>query len=82
MIPLQQFMPDALAAILRKAPLTPEKVDFAWRSAVGGAVAQVLLELSSAESGSAHIWESSVRFLRRNPTISNRFEACQNACPR
>ena len=40
MIPVQQFMPDALAAILRKAPLTPEKVDFAWRSAVGGAVAR------------------------------------------
>ena len=31
-------MPDALAEILRKAPLTPEKVAFAWRSAVGPAV--------------------------------------------
>jgi hypothetical protein len=34
-------MPDALAAILRKAPLTPEKVAFAWRAAVGPAVAKV-----------------------------------------
>ena len=38
MIPVQQFMPDAVAEILRKAPLTPEKVAFAWRSAVGAAV--------------------------------------------
>ena len=31
-------MPEALAELLRKAPLTPEKVAFAWRSAVGAAV--------------------------------------------
>ena len=31
-------MPDALAAILRRAPLTDEKVAFAWRSAVGPAM--------------------------------------------
>jgi hypothetical protein len=37
-IPVQQFMPAALAEILRKAPLTPEKVAFAWRSAVGAAM--------------------------------------------
>jgi hypothetical protein len=34
-------MPDALADILRKAPLTPEKVAFAWRTAVGPAVERV-----------------------------------------
>lgn len=38
MIPLNRFMPEALAAILRKAPLSDEKVAFAWRSAVGPAV--------------------------------------------
>ena len=38
MIAVQRFMPQAVAEILRKAPLTPEKVAFAWRSAVGGAV--------------------------------------------
>jgi hypothetical protein len=38
MIPVHQFMPSALAEILRKAPLTPEKVAFAWRAAVGPAV--------------------------------------------
>ena len=41
MIPAQQVMPGALAAVLRKAPLTPEKVAFAWRTAVGPAVDRV-----------------------------------------
>ena len=31
-------MPAALAEVLRKAPLTADKVAFAWRSAVGPAV--------------------------------------------
>jgi hypothetical protein len=31
-------MPDALADILRRAPLTPEKVAFSWRTAVGSVV--------------------------------------------
>jgi hypothetical protein len=38
MIPLQQVMPDALAAAVRKAPLTPEKIAFAWRVTVGPAL--------------------------------------------
>lgn len=38
MIPVREVMPDALASIIRKAPLTPEKVAFAWRSAVGPVV--------------------------------------------
>ena len=37
-IPVHQFLPAASADILRKAPLTPEKVAFAWRLAVGPAV--------------------------------------------
>jgi hypothetical protein len=37
-VPLQQFLPAALASALRRAPLTPDKVAFAWRSAVGAAV--------------------------------------------
>jgi hypothetical protein len=35
MIPVQRFMPEAVAAILRGAPLSPEKIAFAWRTAVG-----------------------------------------------
>jgi hypothetical protein len=31
-------MPKVVAEVLSKAPLTPEKVAFAWRSAVGPAV--------------------------------------------
>ncbi len=41
MILVSQFLPAALAEVLRKAPLTPEKVAFAWRSAVGAAVDNV-----------------------------------------
>jgi hypothetical protein len=38
MIPVHRVIPDALAEILRKAPLTDEKVAFAWRSSVGPAI--------------------------------------------
>jgi predicted nucleic acid-binding Zn ribbon protein len=38
MIPANQVIPAVLSDILRKAPLTPEKVAFAWRTAVGPAV--------------------------------------------
>jgi hypothetical protein len=41
LIPIQQVLPDALAEVLRKAPLTPEKIAFAWRTAVGAAVDRV-----------------------------------------
>jgi hypothetical protein len=40
-IPVNRVMPDALADVLRKAPLTPEKVAFAWRTTVGPAVDRV-----------------------------------------
>ena len=39
MIPVQTIVPRMLAEIVRKAPLTGEKVAFAWRTAVGPAVA-------------------------------------------
>ena len=38
MIRVHRFLPDALAEILRKAPLTDDKVAFAWRSSVGPAI--------------------------------------------
>ena len=40
-IPVQQFMSQALAQILRHAPESAEKLAFAWRAAVGTAVANV-----------------------------------------
>jgi hypothetical protein len=39
--PIQQAMPGALAEILRDAPLTAGKVNFAWRAAVGPAFDKV-----------------------------------------
>lgn len=41
MIPVHEIVPDALAAVLRHAPLSAEKVAFAWRMAVGPAVDRV-----------------------------------------
>ena len=41
MTPVHRFMPDALATVLRRAPLTPEKIAFSWRTAVGPAVDKV-----------------------------------------
>jgi len=40
-IPVRHVIPNALAVVLEKAPLTPEKVAFAWRGAVGPAVDHV-----------------------------------------
>jgi hypothetical protein len=40
MIPVHRVMPRALAAVLRQAPLSADKVAFAWRTAVGPAVDQ------------------------------------------
>jgi len=40
MIPVQRLMPAALREVLRRAPLTPEKLAFAWRTVVGAAVDQ------------------------------------------
>lgn len=38
MQPLKQAMPRAVAELVRSAPLSPGKVDFAWRMAVGPTV--------------------------------------------
>ena len=39
MIPVQAILPHALAEIIKKAPLNADKIAFAWRIAVGPAVA-------------------------------------------
>ena len=41
MEPVQSLMSSAVARLVRPAPLSPEKVLFAWRSAVGPAVSRV-----------------------------------------
>ncbi|MEZ5293987.1 MAG: DUF721 domain-containing protein [Vicinamibacterales bacterium] len=37
----RQVLPSVLAGAVRQAPLTPEKVAFAWRAACGAAIANV-----------------------------------------
>ena len=41
MIAVQRVLPDTLTEIVRRQPLTQAKVDFAWRTAVGPALARV-----------------------------------------
>ena len=41
MIRARHLIPAVLSEVIRKAPLCPEKVDFAWRAAVGPAVERV-----------------------------------------
>ena len=41
MEPVQSLMSSAVARLVRPAPLSPEKVLFAWRAAVGPAVSRV-----------------------------------------
>ena len=41
MIPVQAFLSDAVADVIRKAPMSQDKVEFAWRTAVGAAVDRV-----------------------------------------
>jgi predicted nucleic acid-binding Zn ribbon protein len=38
-IPVQNILPRVLAEVIRKAPISEEKVAFAWRTAVGPAIA-------------------------------------------
>jgi predicted nucleic acid-binding Zn ribbon protein len=40
MQPVQSLMSSAVARLVRPAPLSPEKVAFAWRAAVGPAVSR------------------------------------------
>ena len=41
MIRADRLIPAVLADVIRKAPLCPEKVEFAWRTAVGSAMDRV-----------------------------------------
>jgi predicted nucleic acid-binding Zn ribbon protein len=54
MIRAARIIPSVLSDVIRKAPLCQEKVDFAWRSAVGPAVARVTSVRLDAE-GVLHV---------------------------
>jgi predicted nucleic acid-binding Zn ribbon protein len=43
MIAVQRVLPAALIDVISRQPTTPEKVDFAWRTAVGPAVARATM---------------------------------------
>jgi hypothetical protein len=65
---LSRAMPGMLADVIRKAPLTPEKVDFAWRMAVGPEIARSTTVRLGAE-GVLHVaadaqWAAEVRRAR------------------
>jgi predicted nucleic acid-binding Zn ribbon protein len=40
MIPIKHFTSSVLAGLLRRQPLSPEKVTFAWQTAAGAALAR------------------------------------------
>ena len=74
MQPIGQILPRALAQIVREAPMSRGKVDFAWKSAVGTAMARasnvllengvLLVEAQTAQWGAA--------IMRASPMILSR----------
>lgn len=68
-------IPSVLAEVIRKAPLTPEKVDFAWKHAVGPALERTT-RVRLDEHGVLHVtpadahWAREVR--RASPLILKR----------
>jgi hypothetical protein len=73
---LQDLLPGALAAIIRKAPLTPEKVAFAWRTIVGPTVDNVttvrLVEGVLQVASRDQTWQRELR--RSTPAILGRLQ--------
>jgi predicted nucleic acid-binding Zn ribbon protein len=67
----RQVLPTALAQAVRLAPLTPEKVEFAWRAAGGPAIAKatrVSLDdsgLLTVQTGDAR-WATEIHRLRHD----------------
>ena len=59
-------MPGVVAEVVRKAPLTPEKVAFAWRLTVGPALAKAT-SVRLADDGTLYVtadasaWNDSIR---------------------
>lgn len=66
-----RVLPAVLATAIRQAPLTPEKVAFAWRAAGGAAIARVT-EVTLADGGVLKVqaldpqWAKEVHRLRHD----------------
>jgi predicted nucleic acid-binding Zn ribbon protein len=73
-----RLIPAVLAEVIRKAPLCPEKVAFAWRTAVGSAMDRVTT-VRLDEAGVLHVnatdahWAREVK--RSSRLIVKRLEA-------
>jgi predicted nucleic acid-binding Zn ribbon protein len=78
MVPFRQFAAAVIAQAVRPAPLTAEKVAFAWRLAVGPAVAKAT-SVRFEDDGVLHVtaadqhWQREVR--RSAPIIQSRLQA-------
>ena len=76
MRPLTSALPGALAELLKDAPLSPGKVSFAWRAAVGPAIERetsVRLEAGTlVVDAASRQWATEVR--RSSSIILNRLK--------
>jgi hypothetical protein len=76
MRPLNSAIPGALAELLRDAPLSPGKVSFAWRAAVGPALERetsvCLVERTLVVDAASRLWAREVS--RSSPIILRRLQ--------
>ena len=76
MRPLNSALPGALAELLRGAPLSPGKVQFAWRAAVGPAVDREtsvrLVDKTLVVDAASRLWAREVT--RSSSIILNRLQ--------
>ena len=56
-------MPSVLAEVIRRAPLCPEKVEFAWRTVVGSALDRVTT-VRLADDGTLYVTASDPQWTR------------------
>jgi hypothetical protein len=63
MIRADRVIPAVLAEVIRKAPLCPEKVEFAWRAAVGSALARVTV-VRLDDAGVLHVIAADAQWAR------------------
>jgi predicted nucleic acid-binding Zn ribbon protein len=79
---VSQVIPAVVEEVVRKAPLTPEKVAFAWRMAVGPAVGKAT-SVRLGENGVLYVtcdspaWTSAVK--KSVPLIQRRLRALLGA---
>jgi predicted nucleic acid-binding Zn ribbon protein len=81
MQPIGQILPLALEQIVRQAPLSAGKVDFAWRSAVGTAMGRA--SAVRLESGvllvEAQTSQWAAAIMRASPMILSRLQSILGA---